>query len=161
MRILTGTLFVLGIGWALVAWILVLMPLGALGSQYHSGGLEIVWSIVLSLLSILGYQIWIGWGIHCLTGNYVFGGPRVFWCISLMHHVLWALLIPPAIAGTTSVEETLQSFWSRPDELWTTGEGLPYRTWILLNIAVASICLVRGIQASRRNSELNRVPGSS
>ncbi len=150
MRILTGALFVLGIGWALVAWIVVILPFGALNPRRHYETEETIFAIILSLLSILGYHIWIGWGIRCLTGFYLFGGSRRFWLVSLMGHLLWAIVIPPAISSIWSVEETLQSFWSKPDEIWSTGEGLPYRTWIVLNVIVAIFCLIRGDNVPRK-----------
>lgn len=153
MRILTGALFVLGIGWASLAWIVVLLPFGAINPRNHYEGRDTILAIVLSLLSILGYHIWIGWGIRCLTGFYLFGGSRRFWGVSLAGHLLWALVIPPAISSVSGVEETLQSFWSEPDEIWSTGEGLPYRTWILLNVIVAIVCLMRGDDVPRKIDE--------
>lgn len=149
MKTLTAILFILGLGWALIGWIVVLMPFGALDPSRGISGGETMWAIILSLLVLLGYAIWLGWGFRWLTGTYHFCGHRTFWISSLASHLLWAFLLPPAISAAWSIDETLQSFWCQPDEIWATGEGLPYRTWIVINVIVAIYSLIRGDDSAR------------
>ena len=157
MKALTAILFILGLGWALIGWIVVLMPFGALDPSRGISGRETIWAIILSLLVLLGYAIWLGWGFRWLTGTYHFCGYRAFWLISLASHLLWAFILPPAISAVWRIDESFHSFWSQPDEVWTTGEGLPYRTWIAINVIVAIYCLIRGDDSARTRKNAEQV----
>ena len=100
MKSLSITLFVLGIVWAYLCLGFLLGPIFAFGSETfleNSVGTMILWyslCVLLCLLAVVGYWIWLGWLKFFRKGVYPGGSRRRFWSISLIHHILWFILIP-------------------------------------------------------------------
>jgi hypothetical protein len=94
MRITTAILFVVGIYWALFAWILLGGPLGALMPRYQYTDKDVYLSIFGALLSATGYWIWLGWLIRSLRKQYLFLSPRAFWMLAAANHLGWMLYRP-------------------------------------------------------------------
>lgn len=126
MKPIVAILFLLGCGWALIAWMVVLLPTGIFIPVYDYQPHDIAFSLIGSFLAIIGYWIWFGWGFRCKTGRYPLVRSRTFWTISLVTHSLWAITIP------FGYEETIAEFWSH-------GDTLPFRSWIALNIVIAAV----------------------
>ncbi len=124
MKPIVALLFILGCGWALLAWMVVLLPIGIFMPVYQYQAHDIAFSLIGSFLAVIGYWIWFGWCFRWKTGRYPLVCPRTFWIISFAAHSLWAIAIP------FGYEETIAEFWSH-------GDTLPFRSWIVLNIAIA------------------------
>lgn len=131
MKAVAAILFILGCGWALLAWMVVLLPVGILMPEYRYQSHGIAFSLIGSLLALLGYWIWFGWGFRWRKGRYPLVSDRQFWMISLTAHLLWAMAIP------FGYQETIAEFWRH-------GDMLPFRSWIVLNIGVAVVGLLFG-----------------
>ena len=131
MRTLTAILFVLGCGWALVAWVVVVLPVGILLPPYRYTPHDTAFSIAGSILALIGYWIWFGWGFRWKTGRYPMVSQGTFWMISLCIHLVWAFALP------FGCKESFEKFWSH-------GHTLPFRSWILINIIISIIALLMG-----------------
>ena len=128
MKTIVAILFILGCGWAFLAWMVVLLPIGIIILEYSYQLHDIAFSLLGSALSLVGYWIWFGWGFRWKTGRYPVVSAKTFWTISLVTHILWALAIP------FGYKETITEFWLH-------GDTLPFRSWIGITIVVAIIGL--------------------
>jgi len=126
MKPIVAILFVLGCVWALLAWMVVLMPIGILMPKYQYQSHDVAFSLLGSILSLVGYWIWFGWGFRWKTGRYPLVSEKSFWAISFVTHIFWAVAIP------FGYEETIIEFWRQ-------GDALPFRSWIVINVVVATI----------------------
>ena len=140
MKPLVAILFILGIGWALLAWIIVLTPIGIIMPEYKFQSGDVAFSILGASLSIIGYWIWFGWGFYLRTGRYPLTSSRQFWSVSLAIHVLWAFAIPFGII--VFVREDISSYGQRFVEFWRQGEYRAYGSWIGLNIVAAIVAIL-------------------
>jgi hypothetical protein len=148
MKIIAAILFILGCGWALLAWMVVLLPLGIFIPDYRYQSHDVVFALLGSFLGLVGYWLWFCWGFRWKTGRYPLVSARSFWAISLLIHILWALTIP------FGYSEAVAEFWSR-------GDALPFRVWIPTNIVAAVVGLFvepRGL-ARGRIHEAEASPG--
>ena len=107
---------------------LVLLPMGIVMPEYQYQAHDVGFSLVGAVLALVGYWIWIGWGMRWRTGRYPLVSGRRFWTISLLCHALWAVAIP------FGYEKSIVGFWKH-------GDVLPFRSWIALNIVVASVAI--------------------
>ena len=147
MKTIVAILFILGIGWALLAWMVVLLPIGFFMPEYRYQSHDVAFSVVGSFLALTGYWIWFGWGYRWKTGRYPLVSSRSFWTISLLNHALWAVAIP------FGYEETVAEFWAH-------GDTLPFRSWIVVNITVAIIGLFsEGGNPKFRNNKAEQAHG--
>lgn len=124
MKTIVAILFILGIGWALLAWSVVLLPIGTLMPGYRYQSHDTMFSLTGSALALIGYWIWFGWGFRWKTGRYPLVSNRIFWGVSFLIHLLWAFAIP------FGYKETVVEFWKQ-------GDALPFRSWIIINLAIA------------------------
>jgi len=138
MKLAVAILFVLGIGWALLAWMVVLLPMGIVMPEYRYQSHDIAFSLIGSFLALIGYWIWFGWGVRWMTGRYPLVSARSFWTISLLNHALWAVAIP------FGYEETITEFWKH-------GDVLPFRSWIVINVVVALAAIFTDSDRSSQN----------
>lgn len=111
MRVIAAILFVLGIPWALIAWIAIVGGPAAMIEEFRAGRI----SSVLGLLVFcplfaahvgLGYWIWARWLSITRDGS---KSTRRFWLIASGHHLAWLAFggltylendpVPPAIFG--------------------------------------------------------------
>ena len=140
MKPLVAILFILGIGWALLAWTVVLSPLGIIMPEYRYQSGDVAFSILGASLSIIGYWIWFGWGFYLRTGRYPLTSSRQFWSVSLANHVLWAFAIPFGVV--VFVRDDFSSYGQTFVEFWREGQNLPFRSWIGFNIVAAIIAIL-------------------
>lgn len=149
MKTIVAILFVLGCGWALLAWMVVLLPIGILMPEYRYQSHDIVFSLQGSALSIVGYWIWFGWGFRWKTGRYPIVSAKLFWTIALLTHILWAVAIP------FGYNETITEFWMQ-------GDVLPFRSWVGINIVVAIVgFFIEGQSSTTQQQEAQQVMGGN
>ena len=140
MKPLVAILFILGIGWALLAWIIVLTPIGIIMPEYKFQSGDVAFSILGASLSIIGYWIWFGWGFYLRTGRYPLTSSRQFWSVSLAIHVLWAFAIPFGIIVFQRKE--ISSYGQTFVEFWRLEYYRAYSSWIGLNIVAAIVAIL-------------------
>jgi hypothetical protein len=91
MRVIAAILFVLGIPWALIAWIFVLGGPAAIVEEYRAGRMMDVLDLILfwplwAVHISLGYFIWSRW-FSITRGNGK--STRRFWVLASGHHLAW------------------------------------------------------------------------
>lgn len=111
MRAIAAILFVLGIPWALIAWITVFGGPGAMVEEFQAGrikdalGFLLFWPLFAAHVA-LGYYVWARWFSITRDRN---KSTRKFWLIASAHHLGWLALgavsylqddpLPPLIMG--------------------------------------------------------------
>ncbi len=94
IRVVSGILATIGIGWALSAFMGLVMPFivvacFVLGEDVGAeGGIM----LLVSFQVYFGYFIWIGWVFRALNSNFVIP-TRVLWIISAVHHSIWIAIL--------------------------------------------------------------------
>ena len=109
MRYLTAILATGGIFWALyglLGWLAIASGLPTI--RTFSQVVETVgWICFLSA----GYFIWWSWVVHAFTGSFPTLQPRVFWFLSLVHHLLAVIFMLPPSLGASTVIEWFMQLW--------------------------------------------------
>lgn len=141
MKLITIVLFLLGCFWALICWAFVISPIGILIPDYRFQTHDVVSCLLASVLSIVGYYVWFGWGFYWKNNRFPWVTVSQFWSISLAVHILWFLAFPFLLE--MSYEKLLDS-----------GMGY-YLGWIVINILVATVFLVTGMFARSERGKLN------
>jgi len=142
MKTLIAILFILGSGWALLAWAVLLMPVGIFIPSYRYDDHAVSFSLIAFALALAGYWIWFGWGFRWKTGRYPLVSSQSFWILSVLVHWFWAWAIP------YGYEKTLMEFW-------TTGGALPFRSWIAINVIVGMVALFVDPTGKSRKASLS------
>jgi hypothetical protein len=127
MRLVTAILFLLGCFWALICWAFVISPVGILIPGYEFQAHDVVSSLVASILSIVGYFVWFGWGFYWKNNRFPLVTKSTFWAISLAVHLLWLLAFPFLLEMSYR-------------DLFEAGM-IFYLGWIVANICAAAVFL--------------------
>lgn len=133
MKSVTIILFLLGCFWALICWAFVISPIGIFDPSYRFQTHDVFSSLLVSVLSIVGYYVWFGWGFYWKKNRFPWVTVSQFWTISLLVHVLWFLVFPFLLEISYA-------------ELLDIGMGY-YLGWIVINILVATVFLLTGMIA--------------
>ena len=111
MRVVAAILFVLGIPWALIAWMAIFGGPAAMIEEFRAGRTDAVLALMLfwplfAAHVALGYVVWARW--FSITRDSSISTRR-FWLIASGHHLGWIALggmtylqddpVPPAIVG--------------------------------------------------------------
>ncbi len=94
MKIVTIMLFLLGCFFALICWAFVISPIGILIPSYKFQAHDVASSLLASILSIVGYFVWFGWGFYWKHSRFPLVTKSTFWGISLAVHLLWLFAFP-------------------------------------------------------------------
>lgn len=129
MKGLTTVLFLFGCFWALWAFFLLLMPLGIFQPKYQYRTNDVIFSLVGSATSAVGYFVWFGWLFFALKGRFPLVQWRPFWLVSLLQHSAWFFILP------YMRDESIAHFIG-------SSEILPVKLWIFGNMLIASFCLL-------------------
>lgn len=128
MKVLSAILFVTGIYFALLVWILIPSPVGIFLPKYEYKAHDVILSIVGSLTALSGYFVWLGWGYYSLKGRYLKMTKRKFWTLSLLQHSAWLLFLPMFSDITV---------WA----FLIDGEYDLIKLWIVANIVIAIVAI--------------------
>jgi hypothetical protein len=102
MRVIAAILFLLGIPWALFAWILIFGGPAAIVEEFQAGrmidvlGLSLFWPLLAAHVG-LGYYVWTRWFSITRDGS---KSTRRFWLIASGHHLGWL-----ALGGISCLED--------------------------------------------------------
>ena len=91
MRVIAAILFLLGIPWALIAWVIIFGGPAAIVEEFQAGRTKDVLNLVL---------FWPLWAAHICLGYYVWArwlsitrdrsrSTRRFWLVASGHHLVW------------------------------------------------------------------------
>lgn len=92
IRTISGILATVGIGWALTAFMGLVIPFAAIAAVMIGERLGAIDAVLLfvSFQVYFGYFIWIGWAFRACDKRYLVSR-RTFWIISAVHHLLWII----------------------------------------------------------------------
>jgi hypothetical protein len=151
MNRIIPVLFVLGSIWAMILWI----PVLALFADDHLNQYP-----SFSLAALVGFWIWLGWGWHCLTGQFPLVSPRTFWTISLATHLVWLAILwndpviePLSLSFLWIVTNIIVAFVELLPE--SAGKGWKYRLIGIatygMPIAIATVVVGASVVANQKN----------
>ena len=123
MRIATLLLGFFGCAGALGAFSLLLLGLSDL--KYIDSGREKFEAVSLVVLLLSGFWIWFGWLLYFFKQRFPLVSVRTFWLLSLIHHLIWLLLLIPA------------DVWGGGDDPW----WIP--VWAAVNVVLATVFVFR------------------
>ena len=95
MRALSGILFILGIPWALIAWIAIFGGPAAVFEELSAGrvidalGMVLFWLVFAAHVAV-GYFIWGRW-LSIMRGRGI--ASRRFWLVAAAHHFGWIVFL--------------------------------------------------------------------
>lgn len=116
IRTISGILATIGIGWALTAFMGLIIPFAAIATVLIGERLGATDAVLLfvSFQVYFGYFIWIGWAFRAFDKRYLVSRPT-FWIISAVHHLLWIICFlidydPEHIYRSKGIEQILFSY---------------------------------------------------
>lgn len=142
MKVLSITLFVLGLLWAYACLGFVIAPVTFFFDDPNFSGplaapLEFLLRVGLCINALVGYWIWWGWLRHFRSGIF----PRHFFRTSLVHHVIWLLFGVWAIAELDALLLPLS---------WV------FLVWVVLNLVVCVVCLLHPATETTKTNRTRR-----
>ncbi|MCH7227161.1 hypothetical protein [Haloferula sp. A504] len=122
MRTLTTVLAFFGGIWAIVGIGGFAVTVASI--QYVENVVDVAELLVTLILMLSGYFIWWGWVRYSIKERYPLVGPRTFWIVSLVHHLVCVLYLLP------------MDVWGGGDDPW----WIP--AWIIGNAVIAAVVLM-------------------
>lgn len=89
--------------------------------------IDVIKLVGISILMPSGYLVWWGWAFYSFKKRFPFVTQRIFWIVSLVHHILCVLFLIPVYKNYG---------WGWEGPWW-----IP--TWIIGNVVIAAIVLAR------------------